>query len=127
MQVEFTLKKREKRPWMNFGQQVPCRDGTFNIRVYREFEVVANEPLSKLIHLFVVRATDYLQIIPIGRHVLVQLVDVGEYRFFFLSDNNICSFIVHSLLNDKFEKYKKIDEVILVFLYQSRRCLSFVI
>ena len=83
MQVEFTFTKIEKRPWPNFGQQVVCREDDSD-RVFVEYEVVANEPLSNLVHLLVVRAKNYLQILPIGRHVIVKLTDVGKYRFSFL-------------------------------------------
>ncbi|KOX69460.1 hypothetical protein WN51_06544, partial [Melipona quadrifasciata] len=79
----FTFTKRERRPWMNYDFRVTNVSRTAGIiRVYTEYQVVSNEPLSNLIHLLVVRAKDFLQIVPIGRHVLVQL-DPSEYHFSF--------------------------------------------
>ncbi|KOX69472.1 Cytochrome b5 reductase 4 [Melipona quadrifasciata] len=72
MKAEFTFTKREKRPWMNYGFQ-SMGMSTGNLRVYREYQVVSNEPLSNLIHLLVVRAKEFVQIVPIGRYVQVQL------------------------------------------------------
>lgn len=35
-------------------------------------------PLSKLVHLLVVRAKDYLELVPIGRHVEAKMSVMGK-------------------------------------------------
>ncbi|KAK1120128.1 hypothetical protein K0M31_012852 [Melipona bicolor] len=72
MKAEFTFTKREKRPWLNYGTHVlvDAMDPGLELR---EYQVVSNERLSNLIHLLVVRPKDFLQIVPIGRHVIAQL------------------------------------------------------
>ena len=83
MQMEFTFIKREKMPWMKYGLQMITRDNS-TVRAFRDYEVVANEPLSSQVHLLVVRAKDFLQIIHPGRHVVVKLNEFGEYHSFSL-------------------------------------------
>ncbi|KAK9308471.1 hypothetical protein QLX08_001624 [Tetragonisca angustula] len=77
MQMEFTFIKREKMPWMKYGLQMITRDNS-TVRAFRDYEVVANEPLSSQVHLLVVRAKDFLQIIHPGRHVVVKLNEFGD-------------------------------------------------
>ncbi|KOX68616.1 Cytochrome b5 reductase 4 [Melipona quadrifasciata] len=75
MQVDFTFLKQEKMPWINYGIQMIMRE-TSTARLFREYEVVANILLSNLVHLLVLRAKDFLQIITPGRHVIVKLNDI---------------------------------------------------
>lgn len=51
-------------------------------RTYKEYQVLTNIPLSKLVHLLVVRAKDFLQTVPIGRHVEAKMNVMGEYHPF---------------------------------------------
>lgn len=83
-------------PWMKHGSQMITRQ-TSNVLLFKEYEVVANEPLSSQVHLLVVRAKDFLQIVHPGKHVVAKLNDIGEYHFFFppLFDNKTCSFLIH--------------------------------
>ncbi|CAD1473023.1 unnamed protein product, partial [Heterotrigona itama] len=73
MQVEFTFTKRDKMPWMNFGEQVMCRHINDNIQSYREYKVVANEPLSKNVYMLILQSKEFVQILPLGRHVIAKL------------------------------------------------------
>lgn len=75
MQVDFTFLKLEKMPWINYGQQTILRD-TSRTRIFREYEVVTNILLSREVHLLVLRAKDFLQIITPGRHVLAKMADM---------------------------------------------------
>ncbi|CAD1480968.1 unnamed protein product, partial [Heterotrigona itama] len=79
MQVEFMFTKQNKMPWMDYGHQLMKKlDTSSNQEEYEEYEIVANEPLSNLVHLLVVRARNFLQILPIGRHVMAQLKNMKK-------------------------------------------------
>ncbi|XP_043509894.1 cytochrome b5 reductase 4 isoform X2 [Frieseomelitta varia] len=77
MEVEFTFIKRQKMPWMKYGTQLVTKDITTDL-IYRDYEVVANEPLSSRIHMLIVRAKDFLQIVHPGRHVKLKLNNFGN-------------------------------------------------
>jgi hypothetical protein len=47
-------------------------------RTYKEYEVLSNTPLCKLVNLLVLRAKDFLEIIPIGRHIEVKMNVMGR-------------------------------------------------
>lgn len=80
--MTFTFTKRKVELWKSYGTQTVLRETNMDNRMYTEYEVLANIPLSKLVHLLVVRAKDFLQIIPIGRHVEVKMNVMGEYHPF---------------------------------------------
>ncbi|XP_043516333.1 cytochrome b5 reductase 4-like [Frieseomelitta varia] len=76
LKVEFTCAKRERRPWMNLGHQITSGSDvniSGRLKIYREYRVIANEPLSNQVHLLIVQAKDHLQIVPIGRHVMSKI------------------------------------------------------
>lgn len=56
------------------------RESITNKRTYKEYEVLSNTSLCKLVHLLVLRAKDSLELIPIGRHVEVKMNVMGEYK-----------------------------------------------
>lgn len=80
MQVDFTLAKKKKEIWKSQGSQTISRETNTNSRTYKEYEVLTNKPLSKLVHLLVVRAKDFLEVIPIGRHLEAKMIVMGEYH-----------------------------------------------
>nr|XP_012151041.1 PREDICTED: cytochrome b5 reductase 4 isoform X1 [Megachile rotundata]XP_012151042.1 PREDICTED: cytochrome b5 reductase 4 isoform X1 [Megachile rotundata] len=77
MEVDFTFTKKKKEIWKSLGSHTISRETNTSSRTYREYEVVVNMPLSKLVHLLVVRAKDYLELVPIGRHVEAKMNVMG--------------------------------------------------
>nr|XP_012235216.1 PREDICTED: cytochrome b5 reductase 4 isoform X1 [Linepithema humile]XP_012235225.1 PREDICTED: cytochrome b5 reductase 4 isoform X1 [Linepithema humile] len=77
MQVDFTLTKKLKNIWKSQGNHTISRDTITNKRTYKEYEVLSNSSLCKLVNLLVLRAKDFLELIPIGRHVEVKLDVMG--------------------------------------------------
>ncbi|XP_050472230.1 cytochrome b5 reductase 4 isoform X3 [Bombus huntii] len=76
-EMTFTFAKRRIGLWKSYGNQTILRETNMDDRMYTEYEVLTNKPLSKLVHLLVVRAKDFLQVIPIGRHVEVKMNVMG--------------------------------------------------
>ncbi|KAG6800227.1 cytochrome b5 reductase 4 isoform X1 [Apis mellifera caucasica] len=77
MEIDFTFTKQKKEIWKSQGSQTISRETNTNSRIYKEYEVVTNKPLSKLVHLLVVRAKNFLQVVPIGRHVEAKMNVMG--------------------------------------------------
>ncbi|XP_071856184.1 cytochrome b5 reductase 4 isoform X2 [Bombus fervidus] len=77
MEINFTFMKHKKELWKSHGTQSVHMETNINVRMYREYEVLTNQPLSKLVHLLVVRAKDFLQIVPIGRHLQAKMNIMG--------------------------------------------------
>ncbi|XP_029033088.1 cytochrome b5 reductase 4 isoform X1 [Osmia bicornis bicornis] len=77
MEVDFTFTKKKKEIWKTLGSHTISRETNTSSRIYKEYEVLANIPLSKLVHLLVVRAKDYLELVPIGRHVEAKMSVMG--------------------------------------------------
>uniref|UniRef100_V9IKC0 Cytochrome b5 reductase 4 n=1 Tax=Apis cerana TaxID=7461 RepID=V9IKC0_APICE len=77
MEVDFTFTKQKKEIWKSQGSQTISRETNTNSRIYKEYEVVTNKSLSKLVHLLVVRAKNFLQVVPIGRHVEAKMNVMG--------------------------------------------------
>ncbi|XP_046629743.1 cytochrome b5 reductase 4 isoform X1 [Neodiprion virginianus] len=77
MKMEITYTKKEPGLWKTFGTYKTVRERNAKQRTYREYEVVSNTPLCKLVHLIVLRTKEYLEIVPIGRHVEAKLQIMG--------------------------------------------------
>ncbi|XP_072744852.1 cytochrome b5 reductase 4 isoform X2 [Anoplolepis gracilipes] len=77
MQVDFTFIKKIKDIWKSQGDHTLSRESITNKRTYREYEVLSNTPLCKLVNLLVLRATHFLELIPIGRHIEVKMNVMG--------------------------------------------------
>ncbi|KAL6448132.1 hypothetical protein ACFW04_000269 [Cataglyphis niger] len=77
MQVDFTFTKKIKDIWKSQGNHTLSRESCTNKRTYREYKVLSNTPLSKLVNLLVLCATDFLELIPIGRYVEVKMNVMG--------------------------------------------------
>ncbi|CAK9812009.1 Cytochrome b5 reductase 4 [Anthophora quadrimaculata] len=77
MEVDFTFTKQKKGIWKSQGNQTISRETNTNSRTYKEYEVLTNKSLSKLVHLLVVRAKDFLELVPIGRHVEAKMNVMG--------------------------------------------------
>ncbi|KMQ94077.1 cytochrome b5 reductase 4 [Lasius niger] len=77
MQVDFTFTKKIKDIWKSQGNHTLSRESITNKRTYREYKVLSNTLLCKLVNLLVLRATDFLELIPIGRHIEVKMNIMG--------------------------------------------------
>ncbi|KYN30574.1 Cytochrome b5 reductase 4 [Trachymyrmex septentrionalis] len=77
MQVDFTFTKKLKDIWKSQGNHTLSQESFTNKRTYKEYEVLSNTPLCKLIHLLVLRAKNFLEIIPVGRHIEVKMNIMG--------------------------------------------------
>ncbi|XP_060811663.1 cytochrome b5 reductase 4 isoform X2 [Bombus pascuorum] len=77
MEINFTFMKHRPDIWRSYGNQAVYRETNTHSRIYREYEVLTNKPLSKLVHLLVVRAKDFLQIVPIGRYLEAKMNVMG--------------------------------------------------
>lgn len=77
MEMEFTFTKQKRVIWKSQGSQTISRQTNANDLTYREYQVLTNKPLSKLVHLLVVRAKDYFEAVPIGRHVEAKMNVMG--------------------------------------------------
>lgn len=78
MQIDFTFMKKLKDIWKSQGIHTLLRESTTNKRTYKEYEVLSNTPLCKLVNLLVLRAKDFLELIPVGRHIEVKMNVMGK-------------------------------------------------
>lgn len=69
MEVNFIFTKKTGALWKSFGTRTTEFKEKLKERLYREYEVVSNTLLCKVVHLMVLRAKDYLELVPIGRHL----------------------------------------------------------
>ncbi|XP_076281835.1 cytochrome b5 reductase 4 isoform X2 [Lasioglossum baleicum] len=76
-EVDFTFTKKKPELWKTQGNHTIWREPITNHRTYKEYTVVSNTPLSKLVHLLVLRAKDSLELVPIGRHVQARMNVMG--------------------------------------------------
>ncbi|XP_047368677.1 cytochrome b5 reductase 4 isoform X1 [Vespa velutina] len=83
MEVDFTFRKKDKTLWKTQGNHTLSREPITNKRTYKEYEVLSNTSLCKLVHLLVLRAKDSLELIPIGRHLEAKIkvagVEISRY------------------------------------------------
>lgn len=82
LQVDFTFTKRIQNIWKSQGkllQNTSSRGSVANKRTYKEYEVLSNTSICRLVNLLVLRAKDSLELIPIGRHVEVKMNIMGKY------------------------------------------------
>ncbi|XP_076232364.1 cytochrome b5 reductase 4 isoform X2 [Calliopsis andreniformis] len=77
MEVDFTFTKKTKEIWKSQGSHTIWRETNTNSRTYKEYEVVANTALSKLVHFLILRAKDFLELVPVGRHVEAKMNVMG--------------------------------------------------
>lgn len=77
MQVDFTFIKKTKDIWKAQGDHTLSKESASNKRTYKEYEVLSNILLCKVVNLLVLRAKDSLELIPIGRHVEVKMNIMG--------------------------------------------------
>ncbi|XP_078045634.1 cytochrome b5 reductase 4 isoform X3 [Augochlora pura] len=76
-EVDFTFTKKRKELWRTQGSHTIWRERITSNRTYKEYEVVSNTPLSKLVHLLVLRAKDSLELVPIGKHIQARMNVMG--------------------------------------------------
>lgn len=82
LQVDFTFTKKIRDIWKSQGK---LREDTLSSgsiaskRTYKEYEVLSNTSICKLVNLLVLRAKDSLELIPIGRHVEAKMNIMGKY------------------------------------------------
>lgn len=77
-QVDFTFTKKIKNIWKNQGNHTLSRELVTSKRTYKEYEVLSNTLLCKLVNLLVLRAKDSLELIPIGRHIEIKMNIMGK-------------------------------------------------
>ncbi|XP_015434776.1 PREDICTED: cytochrome b5 reductase 4 [Dufourea novaeangliae] len=77
MEVDFTFTKKIKEIWKTQGSHTISREPNTSSRSYKEYEVLTNTPLSKLVHFLVLRAKNSLELVPIGRHVEIKMNVMG--------------------------------------------------
>ncbi|XP_033227137.1 cytochrome b5 reductase 4 isoform X2 [Belonocnema kinseyi] len=77
MGVDFIFKKKIGSLWKSFGTRSTEYETKNKERSYKQYEVVSNTSLCKVVHLMVLRARDYLELVPIGRHLEVKLNVLG--------------------------------------------------
>ncbi|XP_070156131.1 cytochrome b5 reductase 4 isoform X2 [Polyergus mexicanus] len=77
MQIDFTFTKKIKDIWKSQGNHTLLQESITNKRTYREYKVLSNTPLCKLVNFLVLRATDFLEVIPIGRYIEVKMNVMG--------------------------------------------------
>jgi len=70
--------KKLKDIWKSQGNHTLLQESVTNKRTYREYEVLSNTSLCKLVNLLVLRAKDFLELIPIGRHIEVKMNIMGK-------------------------------------------------
>lgn len=79
LQIDFTFTKKIKDIWKSQGNHTLSRESITNKRTYKEYKVLSNTPLCKLVNLLVLHATDFLELIPIGRYIEVKMNVMGKY------------------------------------------------
>lgn len=77
MQVDFTFTKKIKDIWKSLGSHTLSREPIADKRTYKEYEVLSNTSLCKLVNLLVLRAKDSIELIPVGRHLDVKMDIMG--------------------------------------------------
>ncbi|XP_051162316.1 cytochrome b5 reductase 4 isoform X2 [Leptopilina boulardi] len=77
MEVNFILTKKTGALWKSYGTRTTEFKGKCKERLYREYEVISNTLLCKVVHLMVLRAKDYLELVPIGRHLEAKINVLG--------------------------------------------------
>ncbi|XP_043274618.1 cytochrome b5 reductase 4 isoform X2 [Venturia canescens] len=76
-EIEFSFTKCTGKLWNSFGSRSVVRETKSIERVYKEYKVISNTELCEGVRLLVVRAEDYMEIVPVGRHVEVKLKVMG--------------------------------------------------
>ncbi|XP_011502582.1 PREDICTED: cytochrome b5 reductase 4 [Ceratosolen solmsi marchali] len=75
---EIVFKKKDKGIWkMQDISIISNEKRNLSTRMYNKYEVLENTLLCKIIHLLILRAQNYIQVIPPGRHVEVKLNIMG--------------------------------------------------
>lgn len=80
LQIEFSFTKSTGKLWNSYGSRSVVRETKSIERIYREYKIVSNTVLCEGVHLLVVRAEDYMEIVPVGRHVEVKMKVMGKQR-----------------------------------------------
>ena len=76
--MNFSFTKKTGSLWKSYGTESTEYEVKSKERLYREYEVVSNSSLCKVVNLIVLRAKDYLEVIPIGRHLEVKMNVQGK-------------------------------------------------
>lgn len=77
MEVKFTFTKKTGALWKSYGTRTTEFKGKCQERLYREYDVVSNTLLCKVVHLMVLKGKDYLELVPIGRHLEAKISVLG--------------------------------------------------
>ncbi|XP_012278953.1 cytochrome b5 reductase 4 isoform X2 [Orussus abietinus] len=76
-EIEFTFTKQKGELWKTHGAEMQSHEMESNTRQYRDYEVVSNTPLCKVVYLIVLRAKDYVELVPVGRHIEAKMNVMG--------------------------------------------------
>ena len=86
LQIELNFKKKNRGIWKTYGTHKVSKEKlTVEKRHYTEYEVIENTKLCKYVHFMVLKAKDYMQIIPPGRHIEVKMDVMGKFTWMFYS------------------------------------------
>lgn len=77
-QIDFVFCKVTPEIWKTYGTRTFSYEKTSTDRVYRDYEVVSNTPMCPIMNHLVLRAKDYLEIIPVGRHLEAKMTVMGK-------------------------------------------------
>ncbi|XP_023245149.1 cytochrome b5 reductase 4 [Copidosoma floridanum] len=81
-EIELVFKKKNRGIWKSYGthsasQEEPVAGKAMAKRTYNEYEVLENTGLCEAVRLLVLRARNYVQLVPAGRHVQAKLHVMG--------------------------------------------------
>lgn len=83
MEVEFLFTKIERKLWNSYGSRTIGIEMKNYERFYRDWQVISNTSLCENVHILVLKADNYMEIIPVGRHVSIKMTIEGNWIFFF--------------------------------------------
>lgn len=71
-EIQLLFKKRNKKIWTNYGSYMLNLEKLSEKREYNEFQVIKNINLNKLVHSLILRAQNFIQMVPPGKHLEVK-------------------------------------------------------
>ncbi|XP_015600480.1 cytochrome b5 reductase 4 isoform X2 [Cephus cinctus] len=77
MDVDFTFTKKKGATWKTYGSCILLSEPKTKQRSYKDYEVISNTSLCENVNLLVLRANDYLELVPVGHHVEAKMLVMG--------------------------------------------------
>lgn len=78
MEIEFSFAKLNKKLWSSYGSRIIVNETKCIERNYREWEVINNISLNETVNLLVLRSKDFMEILPVGRHIEAKMNIMGN-------------------------------------------------